>query len=220
MNALPPPDASRDPTARGRIPVIGIVGGVGSGKSSVARKFSEIAPAAIVDADRLGHEALELPEVQAQLRARFGEDIFDEGGKVVRSRLAARVFGDSAESRGARAILEGITHPEIGRMAAAQIAAERAASRVRWIVLDAALLQEAGWDGLCDAVVYVDVSADRRAERARLQRGWSEEEWHRREASQWPVERKRSAADLVISNEGTVEEAARALQEALEQRFA
>ncbi len=198
-----------------RIPVIGIVGGVGSGKSSVARKLSELCPVAIVDADRLGHQVLELPGVKDSLRQRFGPGIFGVDGRVNRQFLAAQVFGDTPDKFTARADLERITHPEIARLAHAQIDEHQAVHLVRWILLDAALLLETGWRSLCDVVAFIDVSAERRAEQVRTQRGWSLEEWQRREASQWPVDKKRAAADIVISNDSTLEAAARALASAL-----
>jgi dephospho-CoA kinase len=201
------------------IPVIGIVGGVGSGKSSVARKLAELVPAAIIDADKLGHQALELPAVKENLRRRFGEAIFDGDGAVVRSRLAGIVFGDSQDAVAARADLDAITHPEIGRMAREQIEAARASKNVRWILVDAALLLEAGWDRFCDAVAFIDVTAERRADRVFRQRGWSADEWRRREASQWPVERKRNESEIVVSNNGSPESAAEELRLALEKRF-
>jgi dephospho-CoA kinase len=210
---------STDPQPLPReIPVIGIVGGVGSGKSSVARKLAELVPAAIVNADELGHRALELPAVKAKLRQRFGPAIFDDGGNVIRKVLAKLVFGDEAATQQARADLEVITHPEIGRLAEARIADIRRAADVRWILIDAALLQEAGWQNQCDAVAFVDVAPERRWERVQS-RGWSEEEWRRREASQWPVERKRGAADVVVDNNGTLEDAAQSLKELLEKSF-
>lgn len=202
-----------------RIPVIGIVGGVGSGKSSVANKLAELVPVAIIDADKLGHQALELPNVKEKLRHRFGDEIFDADGNVIRARLAKRVFGEDSATRAARADLEAITHPEISRLTQEQIAQHRAAKLVRWILLDAALLLEAGWQTHCDAVVFVDMAAVRRKELVKARRGWSEEEWQRREASQWPVERKRAAADLVISNNGSLDEAGRSLRDELARRF-
>lgn len=200
------------------IPVIGVVGGVGSGKSSVARKFAELVPATIINADELGHRALELPVIKTKLQQRFGPAIFDDGGNVIRKELAKQVFGDAPATRQARADLEAITHPEIGRLTEERVADIRRAANVRWILLDAALLQEAGWQNSCDAVVFVDVAPERRWERVKS-RGWSEDEWRRREASQWPVERKRKAADFIVDNNGSLEEAGRSLQKQLEQEF-
>ncbi|MFO0919015.1 MAG: dephospho-CoA kinase [Planctomycetaceae bacterium] len=200
------------------IPVIGIVGGVGSGKSAVAKALAELVPCAVIDADRAGHQALELPDVRAALRTRFGDEIFDGQGAVIRSKLAANVFGETPEAVAARGDLEQIVHPAIARLVAEQIDRHEAARDVRWILLDAAVMLEAKWRTQTDAVVFVDVSEEARWQRVQ-QRGWSQEEWKRREASQWPVERKRAAADIVIDNHGSLQEAARALQQELNKRF-
>lgn len=197
------------------IPVIGIVGGVGSGKSSVARKLAELTPAAIIDADKFGHQALTLPEVKAKLAERFGPAIFNEQQEVVRGRLAALVFGDSAEAIAARDDLESITHPEIGRLTEGEIQRHRRERRVRWIILDAALLLEADWRKVCDAVAFIEVSPERRLKHVQTQRGWSIEDWQRREASQWPLEKKRAAADIIVSNNESLDEAAQQLFRAL-----
>ena len=201
------------------IPVIGIVGGVGSGKSAVTRALAGLTSVAIIDADQLGHQALDLPGVREQLRQRFGPAIFDAAGSVVRPELARRVFGPEPAEQLARADLEAITHPVISRLAAEQIAGHRSKRGVRWIVLDAALLLEARWRNLCDVVVFIDVPADRRLEQVKNQRGWSEAEWQRREASQWPVARKQAAADFTIANHGPVDRVARDLLAALLTRW-
>ena len=208
---------SKFPTAH-PIPVIGIVGGVGSGKSAVAKKLAELVPCAVIDADRAGHQALELPEVREQLRARFGEEIFDGQGSVVRAKLAAKVFGEAPAAVATRTELEQIVHPAIARLVEEQIDRHQAARDVRWILLDAAVMLEAKWRTQTDAVVFVNVNEETRWQRVE-QRGWSREEWKRREASQWPVERKRAAADIVIDNNGSLLETARALQNALRNRF-
>lgn len=207
-----------EPSLASQIPVVGIVGGVGSGKSSVARKLAELAPVAIIEADKLGHQALELPEVKAKLRQRFGNGIFNEEGEVVRSRLAALVFGDSPETIAARTELESITHPEIGRLTEEEVSRHRREGKVRWIILDAALLLEAGWRTFCDAIVFVDVTPERRLQQVQHQRGWSAEEWQRREASQWRVESKRAAADIIINNNVSLDDAGRELLAALSER--
>lgn len=200
------------------IPVIGIVGGIGSGKSAVAKKLAELVPCAVIDADRAGHEVLELADVRQKLRERFGPGIFDEQGNVIRKELAARVFGESPEMIAARADLDRIAHPAIARLVQAQIDRHQTARDVRWILLDAAVLLEAQWGTPTDAVVFVDVARDVRWDRVR-QRGWSRDEWERREASQWPVEKKLAAADIVVTNEGSLIDAAHELEQALEKYF-
>lgn len=208
------------PSERTRpIPVIGIVGGVGSGKSSVAKALADRVAVAIIDADKLGHLALELPAVKESLRRRFGDAIFAPDGMVIRSQLAKRVFGDDASAVAARKDLEAITHPEIGRLADERIAEIRRENAVRWIVLDAALLLEAAWSRHCDLIAFIDVPEEMRIDRVMRNRKWSREEWERREASQWPVAKKRAAADVVISNAGEVQGAAAELHKELEHRL-
>jgi dephospho-CoA kinase len=197
--------------------VIGIVGGVGSGKSALARWVAEHHPVAVIDADKIGHEVLVQPQVAAQLRQAFGAEILDESGRVQRASLAARVFGESDEHRAARSRLESIVHPEIDREVERQIGAmDRDA--VRCVLLDAAVLLESGWRTHCDAVIFIDTPLARRRQWVQAGRGWSADELARREASQWPLDQKRAAADAVVVNDGTVAEGGARLWEAISRR--
>lgn len=191
-----------------RIPVVGVIGGIGSGKSSVARAVAAQANVHVIDADRLGHEALLDPNVKIALRRQFGDSIFDAAGEVQRNALARCVFGDSESNRAARHSLEQIVHPEIAR----QIANEIAGAEVRGqeaVLLDAAVLIEAGWRKLCDAVVFIDATEELRLERVRLRSGWTLEELHRREASQLNLPEKRRQSDASITNATDVTESGR-----------
>ena len=93
-------------------PVIGMMGGVASGKSFVARQLGQCG-AAVIDADRLGHEVLRLPEIEAAARQRWGDEIFSTDGQIDRRRLAARVFAATPEGREDLRYLESLTHPRI-----------------------------------------------------------------------------------------------------------
>lgn len=197
-----------------RIPVIGIVGGVGSGKSTLAKWVAENHPVAIIDADRLGHAALELPQVIEQLRQTFGAEILDAAGRVQRSAVAARVFGDTPAHHTARQQLEAIVHPEIDRAVERQIAGFDPAF-VKSVLLDAAVMLESGWRDHCDAVIFVDTPLERRRAWVQASRGWSAEELMRREASQWSLADKRAAADAVVVNDGTIEEGGARLWETI-----
>ena len=190
-----------------RAEVIGFVGGVGSGKSALARWAGEHLGGIVLDADAAGHRALDRPEVKESLRKEFGDGVFDEEGTVIRSRLAARVFGDGEPEQTARRQLERIVHPVIGRDLEQQIAEAGQASNV--ILLDAAVLLEAGWQTACDAVVFVDVPEEVRRRRVQQTRGWTAEELTQREASQWPLDAKRQSADVVIDNSESLEAAGR-----------
>lgn len=187
----------------GRIPVIGIVGGIGSGKSVVAQWVASRANIHVIDADRLGHEVLLAADVKAALRGQFGDDIFDSKGEVQRGVLARRVFGDSERHRAERQDLEQIVHPEIERRIVGEIArAEQAGSEA--VLLDAAVLLEAGWQRQCDAVVFVETPEPVRLQRVQQRSGWTAEELHRREASQLSLSEKRKQSDAVVSNAGEV----------------
>jgi dephospho-CoA kinase len=203
--------------ARHRIPLIGVVGGVGSGKSAVANWVSTHAPVAVIDADKLGHEALLSVSVKAELRARFGDEIFDSAGNIVRAKLANRVFGVDANHLVARRDLERIVHPAISRQIAAEvsIAVEQ---RAEAVLLDAAILLEAGWRDLCELVVFIETPAEMRLQRVQAHRGWTKAELQRREESQWDLSKKRQESDLVIVNDRELEYAGKQLLDCLIER--
>lgn len=187
----------------GVVPVLGLIGGIGGGKSQVAALLGARG-AFVIDADAVGHEVLELPEVRQQVVARFGSRAWkpsEDEGRVDRRVLGALVFADSAALRD----LEAILHPRMRRRFEQTILREVGQGLARAVVLDAAILLEAGWDDLCDLVVYVDTPRAVRLERVSRQRGWTEETLRSREAAQWPCETKRSRADVVIANEGDLQ---------------
>jgi len=183
--------------------VIGVVGGVAGGKSLVARQLAELG-AGLLDADRAGHEVLTLPRIEAAARKRWAEEVFGADGRIDRSRLAEIVFADSPQATRERKYLEQLTHPEIGRLLRQE--AERLAARgCPAAVLDAPLLLEAGWDRLCDRVVFVDAPRELRLARPR-KRGWSEADFAAREGAQESLDFKRKRADLVLDNSGSPEQ--------------
>ena len=165
-------ERSAQVAAARRIPVIGVVGGIGSGKSSVARAVAALANVHVVDADHLGHDVLLDEGVKVALRRQFGDGIFDAAGAVNRSSLARCVFGDGESHRTARHALEQIVHPEIARRIATEIARAEAAGHEA-VLLDAAVLLEAGWRRLCDAVIFIDAPEDLRLKRVQQRSGWS-----------------------------------------------
>jgi dephospho-CoA kinase len=185
-----------------RVPVIGLVGGIGSGKSHLARLLREKHPVEIVDGDLAGHQALQEPAVKESLRIVFGDDVFTSGGEVDRRRIKELVFGPGPEHKAALKNLEEIVHPRITEKLSRQIALAQAQSDVEAVLLDAALLLEAGWRDFCDTVVFVDTPFDQRLARVMQSRGWSRDEFRFREGSQFPVERKRKEAQYVVENSG------------------
>lgn len=179
--------------------MLGIVGGVASGKSAVADAFAQRG-AVILDADQVGHEVLREPAVIAAFRHRWGEEVVGPNGQIVRREVARRVFGDGDAAAREREFLNSTSHPRIHERLRDRVGAQRAQG-TQLVVIDAALLFETGWDKLCDAVVFVDAPQEVRRQRA-LSRGWTAEQFAAREASQWPVEQKKSRAKWVIDNSG------------------
>jgi len=204
---------------RERIPIIGLVGGVGSGKSTLAAWLGRRRRVALLDADAAGHAALRRPEVRRRLRDQFGDAIFDAAGDVQRPRVAERVFGVRAEQVAARQTLESIVHPVIREQLEQELLRLRAAGEHDLILLDAAVMLEAGWSALCDAVIFIDTPKSLRAARVQASRGWSADELARREASQWPLDRKRAAADFVVDNSADLDAGGEALWRFLQTSF-
>ena len=182
-------------------PIIGLAGGVGAGKSSVAR-FFELLGAAVIDSDRLAHDELNDPEVIATLRHWWGDSILSSSGDVARGAVGNIVFANAAEL----ARLEGLLYPRLERRRRELIAVYEGDERILAIVIDAPKLFEAGVDQVCDVVVFVE--ADRRARLGRVadSRGWTEEELTRRENLQKPLDLKKASADYVVANNSSTEE--------------
>jgi dephospho-CoA kinase len=185
----------------------GIVGGVASGKSLVSQACAKLG-AGVLDADKAGHEVLATDSaVREALVARWGRSILTDNGQVERKAVANRVFSDANDLTSEdRSFLEGLLHPRIRQRLDEQRQAFAAEGRPA-VVLDAPLLLEAGWAPMCDVVIFVDVPREVRLARAGL-RGWSEAEFDRREAAQWPAEEKRRAANVVLENVGSPAELA------------
>jgi dephospho-CoA kinase len=181
-------------------PVVGLLGGIGSGKSRVAAAFARHG-ARVIDADRLGHDALHDADVRRRIVERWGAGLLDEKGEIVRRRLGQIVFADDAERRA----LEAIVHPWIGRRVLEEVAAAQADADARFVLLDAAIMLEAGWNGACDKLVFVDTPRPQRLERVAQQRGWSAAEVEARERAQLPLTEKAARADHVLDNSGTTE---------------
>ncbi len=179
--------------------IIGLVGGIASGKSFVG-ELLEKHGALRIDADRLGHEVLRQPIVRQRLVELWGTSILNDDGEVDRKAIAARVFGDSVEAVSRRRLLEQLVHPRIHTLAEQQIATARAQPNpLTAIVIDAPILLEAGWEPLCDLILFVDAPEEVRMTRAR-NRGWTKEQFEDREASQLSLSEKRSRATHIIDN--------------------
>ncbi|MBL9162658.1 MAG: dephospho-CoA kinase [Planctomycetaceae bacterium] len=185
---------------------IGLIGGVASGKSAVAVELARRG-ATVFDADQIGHAVLQRPSVRDELVARWGTGILDGAGGVSRPAIAKLVFGDSSEAKANRTALEELLHPLIRAQIEAEIR-QLPDAVIPAVVIDAPLLIESGWNEVCQAVIFVDAPREQRLARAAKYRGWSPEEFARREAAQMPIDEKRCWSTHVIRNAGTLAELA------------
>jgi dephospho-CoA kinase len=190
--------------------VIGLVGAIGAGKSTAARAFAARG-ARVVDADALGHEALRQPQCVETLVSRWGEQVRGADGALDRRAIARIVFADQNE----RNALESVVFPFITGRARDLIFCAQSDPAVAFVVLDAAVLLEAGWGELVDWLVYVDAPRELRLERLAARSGWSDADLTAREAAQWPAERKKARADALIENSGDSQALQRQVDSAL-----
>ena len=179
--------------------VIGLLGAVAAGKSTVAGLFGEHG-LEVIDADRKAREVVRRAEILADLEHRFGADILTETGELDRRRLAAVAFTDDQ----ARRDLEAITHPAI--RASIVLDLERAHAEGTSVLLDVPLLAEGGLLERCDFAVFVEAPDALRRQRAAA-RGWDAAELDRRDAAQDSASVKKKRADFIIDNSRSLEEA-------------
>jgi len=178
-----------------RKPVIGLLGGIGSGKSTVAAELVRLG-CGLVDADAIGHELLEEPQVKEQIRRLWGPEAFDEAGRVDRAALAEIVFRSPDDL----AALNAVMHPRMRRRMAERIESLLAKPEVPAVVVDAALLLETNWHELCSTFVFVSAPDRLRTRRVAEARNWDQSTWKQRENSQKPLDIKASRAEHVIDN--------------------
>lgn len=182
--------------------VIGLVGGIGSGKSTAAAMLAELG-AEVLSADAIGHEVYRpgTPGFDAVTSA-FGREVVGADGSIDRKRLGAIVFADPARLEQLNGIVHPLIRAEIGR----RIDAARRAERVRAVVVEAAILLEAGWRDLVDEVWVVAAGRDCVVSRLGAERGLTAAETDARIARQMSDAERRAAADVVIPNDGSIEE--------------
>ena len=196
-------------------PTIGLVGGIGSGKSAVARQFASLG-GAVIDSDAVAHEVLQSGEVKEILRGWMGEGIFRSDGAISRRAVAERVFKNPAETQR----LNEIIHPRVAQHREKAMAEHLADPGVIGIIWDTPLLLEAGLNRQCDAVVFVKAGREQRLERIIATRGWTGEELERREKLQIPLDKKAAIADYCVDNSGDETFSLRQIQRVLSQILA
>jgi dephospho-CoA kinase len=195
--------------------VIGLTGSIGTGKSEAARQLEALG-ASVISADQVGHEAY-TPNTEAweQVVATFGRDILQEDSEIDRRKLGAIVFSDPGQLEKLNAIM----HPRMARMVADKIEVLRGQG-VDVVVVEAALLFEAGWDSLVEEVWVTDSPEDIVIGRLKERNGLSEEEAHKRIHSQMDRAERLERSDVVIDNSGDMAGLESAIKELWDRRVA
>ncbi|MCH7872383.1 MAG: dephospho-CoA kinase [Planctomycetes bacterium] len=197
---------SRSQTKRTK-PLIGLAGGIGAGKSEVARILENLG-AAVIDSDRLAHEELDAPGVVKTLREWWGSSVCTDHGRADRGKIGAIIFDNPSE----RARLEALLYPRISARREAMLEAYESDPNVKAVVLDTPKLFEVGLDEICHTVIFVDADWAVRVRRVADARNWTEEELKRREIIQDPLDMKKARADHVISNQTDTEDLRREVE--------
>ena len=190
--------------------VIGLTGGIGTGKSEVARILEEIG-AYIIDADRLGHSAyLPHSEIWEEVVKEFGDEVLLPDEEIDRKKLGSIVFNDPVQL----AKLNEIMHPRMGQMVANII--EGLDAEV--VVVEAALLLEAGWDALVDEVWCTGASEDVVIDRLKARNGLDKEEAQKRINAQMSVDERKSRSQVMIENNGDLAQLTTVVEQIWENR--
>lgn len=174
-------------------PIIGLLGGIGAGKSHVAALMGQMG-CFVIESDAVARQAYSDEEVRSALRRWWGTGVFTPEGEVDRGKVAARVFSDAV----ARQQVEGLIHPLVRKIRERQMTDRCDDPTVRAFVWDSPLLVETGMYVQCDALVFVEAPLAIRIDRVQKTRGWDEAELLRREKSQTPLDKKRSLSDYIV----------------------
>ena len=185
-------------------PIIGLVGGIGSGKSFVANLFADEG-CMVIDSDAAVTEAYQRAEVREKIRQWWGPAVLLPNGQVNRKEIAKLVFGDEQQRRR----LEGLIHPIVAELRDQQMRPSADDASVKAYVWDTPLLLDAGLGTQCDAIVFVDAPEAERIERVRRTRGWDEAELRRREKLQMPLDKKLDMANDIVRNTAGADEEVR-----------
>ncbi len=193
--------------------VIGLTGGIGTGKSEVARIFQELG-AVLINADQIGHQAYAPhSEIWQEVVKAFGEEILLPSGEIDRKKLGSIVFADPDQLTK----LNQIMHPRMARMVAQQVQ-ELGEQGADVVVVEAALLFEAGWDSLVGEVWSTDSPEELVIKRLQSRSGLSQEEAKKRIDSQMPAEDLASRSHVLLDNSGDLVELERVVRSIWDRR--
>ncbi len=175
--------------------IIGIMGGIASGKSTVAKELAKMG-CAVIDADKMAKELLNNEDVKRTLKSKFGSGIFDENGGIDRKKLAAIVFSDAASVRAVNEVI----HPKVLEETEKLIEKYRRRPDIKAIILDMPLLAEVGWEKRCDKLIFVRCDEKIRLERAQKKGILDENELKKRENFQISLDKKLAMAQYIVEN--------------------
>jgi len=176
-------------------PIIGIIGGVGSGKSTVAAEFVKLG-CKVVDADKIAHDLLEKKAEKEKIVGLFDQAILDSAGKIDHKKLADVIFADADKLSS----LNKIIHPLVLGRAEELIKQYNSQNEVKAIVLDMPLLVEVGWAKRCDKLIFVDCKRQLRVDRAKKMGVFDENQLKIRENFQISLDNKANLTDNIIDN--------------------
>jgi dephospho-CoA kinase len=178
----------------GKKPIIGILGGIASGKSTVAAEFAKLG-CKVIDADKIAHEVIEQKNIKKKIVDIFGGDVLNSASEVDRKKLAGVVFFNTEKL----SLLNNIVHPLVIAQVEQLIEQYNRRNQVRAIVLDMPLLAEIGWTERCDRLIFVDCSEKIRLKRAKKM-GFNKNQIKIRENFQISLDNKKKLADNTIEN--------------------
>lgn len=185
--------------------LIGLTGGIGSGKSCAARIFSNLG-AVVLDADQLAHTVLTWPESIKRLSELFGLEVRSSDGQVDRAKIASLVFEDPEKLQQ----LNAVVHPGVRKLYEQAVADSKPGTI---LVYDVPLLFEANLQQNFDQTLVISAPTALRQKRVTERNGWTAEQFEARNSRQMPLTQKEKLADLIIENTGTPSELRRAIQQ-------
>ena len=179
----------------GNKPIIGILGGICSGKSTVAAEFARLG-CKVIDADKIAHNLLDKKDIKDKITILFGESVLDSKGKIDPGKLAELVFADADKLSS----LNEIIHPFVLERVEQLIKEYNRENQIKAIVLDMPLLMEVGWDKRCDELIFVDCKQKLRVNRAKKSGYFDENQLKIRENFQISLDKKAAIADNAVDN--------------------
>jgi dephospho-CoA kinase len=175
--------------------IIGLLGGIASGKSTVAAELAKLG-CPVIDADVIAKQLLGDEDIKKQIRHIFGNEVFDDKGRIDRKKLAEKAFASAETVKAINAII----HPPV-LLKAEELINQYQLRPVKAIVLDIPLLAEVGWDKKCDKLIFVECDSRTRLKRAQKRGIFDENELKKRENFQISLDKKKEIAHYVIEND-------------------